>query len=85
MIEGVEALSDAAVESLAQHKGELHLGLTSLSDAAAKHLAKHKGKLSLIYLENLSDAAAESLCERKNVECFAEAFERAKQRRRGKR
>ena len=60
-LSGLDELSDAAVESLSKHEGELHLGLRKLSDAAAKSLSKHKGYLHLEFLDELSDAAAESL------------------------
>ena len=43
-------LSDVAAESLAKHKGELHLAsfgdLTELSDAAVESLSKHQGKIN---------------------------------------
>ena len=63
-LNGLKSLSDAAAESVSQHKGSLHLnGLKSLSDAAAECISQHKGKLSLNGLTNLTDAAAESLSQ----------------------
>ena len=61
----LNSLSDAAAESLSQHKGDLDLSsLNSLSDAAAKSFSGHVGTLRL-GTESLSDAAAESLSQHK--------------------
>ena len=61
-LNGLKSLSDAAAESVSQHKGSLHLnGLKRLSDAASAYISQHKGKLSLNSLTHLTDAAAESL------------------------
>jgi len=46
---------------LAQHKGDLHLGLRSVSPEIAKILVHHKGKLWLLWLKTLSAEAAETL------------------------
>ena len=66
-LKGLTSLSDAAVESLSKHKGNLDLsGLASLSDTAAESLSKHEGNLNLSSLTSLSDTAAESLSKYKS-------------------
>ena len=62
---GFNLLSDAEVESLSKHEGELDLSLTILSDTAAESLSKHKGDLCLDGLTELSAAAAQSLSKHK--------------------
>jgi len=60
---GLETISDAVAEALADFNGELALDQVSqLSDAAAESLRRHPGKLSL-GITSLSDQAAQYLCQ----------------------
>ena len=64
-LDGLISLSEAAAESLAQHRGYLDLGgLETLSDTAAAKLGSiFQGEyLNLCNLHDLSDAAYESIC-----------------------
>ncbi len=59
-LDGLTELSDAAAESLSNHKGRLNLdGLTKLSDAAAESLSNHKGFVDVIEIRTRSFGALE--------------------------
>jgi len=63
-LKGLQRLSIAAAEFLAQHDGALELnGLIRISDNVATALATHRDSLSLNGLKGLSDVAAESLSQ----------------------
>jgi len=60
----VDSALRVGARTLAQCKGDLHLGsLMSLSDAAAQALGQHKGDLDLDGLKKLSAGAAEALAQ----------------------
>ncbi|MCS5643278.1 MAG: sel1 repeat family protein [Dehalococcoidia bacterium] len=73
-LNGLRSLTDAAVDSLKDFKGDdgyrtgLELGgLTSLSDMSARSFSKHRGRLDLSGLTVLSDAAAKGLSKHKGT------------------
>jgi len=63
---GLTSLSDAAAESLSNHKGDIDLrGLTALSDTATESLSKHETSFRWwhITLDNLPASAAKILLD----------------------